>query len=211
LLRRRRDLLALTAVTWVFFFLYGPVEAALPVYVARDLRADAGLLGGYWTAFGVGALAATLVAGTLRGHDVRRISVWIVAGWGACLIPFAFAPVGVTVACFALGGLIYGPYIPLTYSLFQSATTTANLPAVLAARSALVMVSTPLGTLIGGPLVGAFGASETLAASGIATVALAIAASIMWTRDRPEPPTDSRANVGAWTRSECSVGEPEAG
>lgn len=38
LLRRRRDLLALTAVTWVFFFLYGPVEAALPVYVARDLR-----------------------------------------------------------------------------------------------------------------------------------------------------------------------------
>src|SRR6266540_3140226 len=168
----RRDLLALTAVTWVFFFLYGPVEAALPVYVARDLRADAGLLGAYWTAFGVGALVATLIVGTLRGHDVRRITVWIVAGWGACLIPFAFAPVGVTVACFALGGLIYGPFIPLTYSVFQSATTTANLPAVLAARSALVMVSTPLGTAIGGPLVGALGASETLAASGV------------WTRDR---------------------------
>lgn len=108
----------------------------------------------------------------------------IVAGWGACLIPFAFAPVGVTVACFALGGLIYGPFIPLTYSQFQSATTTANLPAVLAARSALVMVSTPLGTAIGGPLVGALGASETLAASGIATVALAIAASFLWAGDR---------------------------
>jgi predicted MFS family arabinose efflux permease len=188
LLRRRRDLLALTAVTWVFFFLYGPVEAALPVYVARDLQADAGLLGAYWAAFGVGALAATLVAGTLRGHDVRRITVWIVAGWGACLIPFAFAPVGVTIACFALGGLIYGPFIPLTYSLYQSATTTANLPAVLAARSALVMVSTPLGTAIGGPLVGALGASETLAASGVATVVLAIAASIVWTRDRAGAP-----------------------
>ena len=25
-----------------------------------------------------------------------------------CVIPFAFAPVLVTVACFALGGLIYG-------------------------------------------------------------------------------------------------------
>jgi predicted MFS family arabinose efflux permease len=46
------------------------------------------------------------------------------------------------------------------------------------------MVSTPLGTLIGGPLVGALGASDTFAASGIATVALAIAASIVWTRDR---------------------------
>jgi predicted MFS family arabinose efflux permease len=197
LLRRRPDLLALTAVTWVFFFLYGPVEAALPVYVARDLRADAGLLGAYWTAFGVGALAATLVAGTLRGHDVRRITVWIVAGWGACLIPFGFAPVGVTVACFALGGLIYGPFIPLTYAQFQSATTTANLPAVLAARSALVMVSTPLGTAIGGPLVGALGASETLAASGVATLALAAAASIVWRRGRAGVPDRSGGERGA--------------
>ena len=30
-LLRRRDLLGLTVVTWVFFFLYGPVEVALPV------------------------------------------------------------------------------------------------------------------------------------------------------------------------------------
>ena len=187
LLRRRRDLLALTAVTWVFFFLYGPVEAALPVYVARDLQADAALLGAFWTAFGVGALAATLIAGTLRGHDVRRITVWIVAGWGMCLIPFAFAPVGVTMACFALGGLIYGPFIPLTYALFQSATTTANLPAVLAARSALVMISTPLGTALGGPLVGSIGAAETLAASGAATVLLAVAASALWNLESAPP------------------------
>ncbi len=184
LLRRRRDLLALTAVTWLFFFLYGPVEAALPVYVARDLRAGATLLGVYWTAFGVGALAATLVAGTFRGHDIRRVTLFIVAGWGACLIPFGFAPAVVTVVCFALGGLIYGPFIPVTYSLFQSATSTANLPAVLAARSALVMGATPLGTAIGGVLVGGLGASETLAASGIATVALAIAASLVWTTSR---------------------------
>jgi hypothetical protein len=117
-----------------------------------------------------------------------------------CLIPFAFAPVGVTVACFALGGLIYGPFIPLTYSLFQSATTTANLPAVLAARSALVMVSTPLGTAIGGPLVGALGASETLAASGVATVALAVVAAIVWTRRRPgatDRPEGERGSLDA--------------
>jgi predicted MFS family arabinose efflux permease len=196
-LRRRRDLLALIAVTWVFFFLYGPVEAALPVYVARDLGADAALLGTYWTAFGVGALAATLIAGTFRGHDVRRITLWIIVGWGACLIPFGFAPVGVTVACFALGGLIYGPFIPVTYSLFQSATTTVNLPSVLAARSALVIVSTPLGTAIGGPLVGALGASKTLALSGAATVALAIAASLVWTRDRAGAPDLSEGERGS--------------
>ncbi len=67
LLRRRRDLLSLTALTWVFFFLYGPVEAALPVYIARDLDADAALLGAYWTTFGVGALGRH----THRRHTPR--------------------------------------------------------------------------------------------------------------------------------------------
>ena len=179
-LLRRPELLSLTVVTWVFFFLYGPVEVALPVYVAIDLQAPAGLLGVYWTTFGVGALAASLITGTIRGRNMRRITLLIVAGWGACLLPFAFAPIPVTLAAFAIGGLIYGPFIPLTYALFQSSTTAANLPSVLAARSAVVMVSTPLGTAIGGPLVGSLGASETLAASGLATLLLAAVATVLW-------------------------------
>ncbi len=182
LLVRRRDLLGLTALTWVFFFLYGPVEAALPVYVAHDLGADGALLGAYWMAFGIGALAATLVTGTLRSGDIRRATLLIVAGWGACLLPFAFAPVGVTLVCFAVGGLIYGPFIPLTYAQYQSATPPASLPSVLAARSAIVLLSTPLGTAIGGPLVGRLGASETLVASGALTVLLAAAGRFLWAK-----------------------------
>jgi MFS family permease len=190
-LLRRPDLLGLTIVTWLFFFLYGPVETALPVYVAHDLDADAGLLGLYWTSFGLGALVATLITGTLRARNLRRVALLIVAGWGACLLPFAFAPVGVTLVCFAAGGLIYGPFIPLTYALYQSSTTTANLPSVLAARSALMLVSTPLGIVIGGPIVESIGAAETLTASGIATVVLGAAASILWPRE----------NAGATRRS----------
>ena len=182
-LLRRPDLLGLMVVTWLFFFLYGPVEAALPVYVAHDLDAGAGLLGIYWTSFGLGALAATVITGTVRARNLRRVTLLIVAGWGVCLLPFAFAPVGVTLICFAAGGLIYGPFIPLTYALFQSATTTSNLPSLLAARSALTLVSTPLGTAIGGPIVESIGAAETLTASGIATVVLAAAASILWPRE----------------------------
>jgi MFS family permease len=189
MLARRRDLLALTALTWVFFFLYGPVETALPVYVARDLRADGSLLGAYWTAFGVGALAATLITGTLRSGNVRRATLLIVAGWGACLLPFAFAPVGVTLVCFALGGLIYGPFIPITYAHFQSATPPASLPSVLAARSAIVLLSTPVGTVIGGPLVGGLGATGTLVASGALTVLLAVAGRFLWVGEGGgEPP-----------------------
>ena len=183
-LLRRADLLGLIVLTWLFFFLYGPVEDALPVYVAHDLHAGAGLLGAYWASFGIGAFASTLITGTLRGRSSRLIVVLIVAGWGACLFPFAFAPVAITLACFFLGGLIYGPFIPLTYALFQSATTTGRLPSLLAARSAALIIATPLGTAFGGPLVASLGAAQTLTASGAATVLLAGVAAAIWRRSR---------------------------
>ena len=53
-------------MTGVFFFLYGPVEVALPVHVAQELHGSAGLLGLYWTVFGVGATLGGLGAGLLR-------------------------------------------------------------------------------------------------------------------------------------------------
>ena len=193
-LLRRHDLLGLIVLTWLFFFLYGPVEDALPVYVAHDLDAPARLLGAYWTSFGVGALASTLLIGMLRSHATRRVTLLIVAGWGACLVPFAFAPTAVTLLCFALGGVVYGPFIPLTYALFQSITTTANLPSVLAARSAALTVATPLGTAIGGPIVAGIGARWTLTASGVATVLLAAIATPIWQRGRSHGSVLERAS-----------------
>ena len=190
-LLRRRDLLSLTIVTWFFFFLYGPVEVALPFHVARELGGSAQLLGAYWTSFALGALTASLVTGALRTGDLRGIGIAIIAGWGACLLPFAFAPVPVTLVCFAAGGLIYGPFVPLTYALFQSATPAADLPAVLAARGTVVMASTPLGIALGGPLVSFLGGSGTLVASGLATVVLAAVSLLVWPREpasgRDEP------------------------
>jgi predicted MFS family arabinose efflux permease len=183
----RTNLLSLIVLTWLFFFLYGPVEDALPVYVAHDLNASAGLLGAYWASFGVGAFASTLLTGTLRGRNSRRITLLIVAGWGACLVPFVFAPVAVTLVCFAAGGLIYGPFVPLTYALFQSATTTANLPSLLAARSAALIIAAPLGTAIGGPLIAGLGAARTLTASGAATILLAAVATVTWRRGHDQP------------------------
>jgi predicted MFS family arabinose efflux permease len=122
-----------------------------------------------------------------------------VAGWGACLVPFAFAPPSVTLVCFAVGGLVYGPFVPLTYALFQSITTTANLPSVLAARSAALIVSTPLGAAIGGPLVANLGAAWTLTASGVATVLLAAVATPIWRGSRSREPAPSLEPIASRT------------
>ena len=138
------------------------------------------LFAAYWAAYGIGALVSSLIIGTRRARENRTVIVLMVAGWGACLIPFGFAPIGVKVGWMPLGGLGYGPFIPLTYAIFQSATNTANLPSLLAARCALTVVATPLGTVVGGPLVAAIGAAATLPPSGPATILLAACTSFAW-------------------------------
>jgi len=133
----------------------------------------------------------------LRGRATRRITLLIVAGWGACLVPFAFAPAAATLVCFAVGGLVYGPFVPLTYALFQSITTTTNLPSVLAARSAALIVAAPLGTAIGDPIVASLGARWTLTASGAATVLLAAIATPIWQRARSHESAPSPEQIAA--------------
>lgn len=178
---RRHGLTGLILLSVAFFFIYGPVEDALPVYVVHHAHRDGSrLLGEYWTVFGVGALIGALWAGRRTPGNPRAVTVAIVAGWGACLLPFGFAPVGVTLACLALGGAIFGPFLPLTYSLLQSAVPTSELPSLLAARSAFTVVAAPLGTAIGGPLVGWLGPATVLVGSGAATMALAAVALGVW-------------------------------
>jgi hypothetical protein len=69
---RDSRLLGLLAVTCVFFFLYGPVEVALPLYVAHDLHGSPALLGAYWTAFGIGAVAGAMAPAGCAGAACPR-------------------------------------------------------------------------------------------------------------------------------------------
>ncbi|MFD5413279.1 MFS transporter [Streptomyces nojiriensis] len=175
LLRKQPELLGVLALTWFFNFLYGPAEVALPLHVTDDLHAGPGLLGLYWTLFGAGAVLGGLAAGALRRLPLWPVTLGIVAGWGLALVPFGLgAPAAVTLACFTLGGLIYGPFTALSYTLFQERTPAASLTTVLAARSAALLTAGPVGTALGGPLIALLGPRQVLAASGLATVALAV-------------------------------------
>jgi Transmembrane secretion effector len=166
-------LLGLTAVTCVFYFLYGPVEVALPIYVARDLGGSPALLGAYWTAFGIGAVAGGLGAGLLRNGRLFTVVAVIIMGWGAALLPIALTgTVWLGLAGLAVGGLIYGPFTAICVALFQLVSPPHMLSRVLAARTALTIPSTALGTLAGGPAVTALGARPTLLASALLTIAL---------------------------------------
>lgn len=187
-LRGQPELLGVLGLTWLFFFLYGPVEVALPLHVTQDLHASAGLLGLYWALFGVGAILGGLAAGTLRRLPLWPVTLGIVAGWGAALVPFGLgAPPAVTVTCFALGGVIYGPFTALSYTLFQDRTPAQWLTTVLALRGAALLTASPVGTALGGPLVAAMGPRAVLAWSGAATLALAGAAALIRAGRAPAP------------------------
>lgn len=180
LLRGHPELLGLLTLTWFFNLLYGPVEVALPMHVTGDLHAPGTLLGLYWTLFGVSAVLGGLAVGALRQLPLWPVTVAMVVGWGLCLLPFGFdVPTPVTVACFTLGGAIYGPFEALSVTLMQAKSPPRHLAAMLAARGATLLTGSPLGAALGGPLTTALGPRATLGASGLATVALGAVASVL--------------------------------
>jgi MFS family permease len=180
MLRSHPELLGLLTLTWFFNFLYGPVEVALPLHVTGDLHAPGTLLGLYWMLFGIGAVLGGLAVGALRQLRLWPVMVAIVVLWGLALLPFGFdVPTAVTVACFTLGGAIYGPFVALSVTLMQAKSPPQHLAEMLAARSAALLTASPLGTALGGPLTAALGPRATLSASGLATVVLGVVASAL--------------------------------
>ena len=182
---RSRPLAGLLALTVAFFFLYGPVEVALPLYVTGPLHGSAALLGLFWTVFGIGATAGSIIAGLTRRLPVWPVLMAAVIGWGAALAPLGLLRLPVpALACFAAGGLLYAPYPALSATLFQRESPTELLSQVLAARGALTVLATPLGTALGGPLTAWLGAQHTLLVSAAATIASGLAAIALLTTQR---------------------------
>ncbi|SDR97721.1 MFS transporter [Actinopolymorpha singaporensis] len=180
-LRGRPTLLGLLVLTWAFNLLFGPVEVALPLHVTGGDRGHTELLGAYWTAFGLGAVAGGLTVGALRRLSPAPVLLAVVGCWSLILLPFGFGPpTAVELVCFGLGGMIYGPFPAVSYTLLQSRTPPAALSSVLAARSAVLLTAAPVGTAIGGPLTSVLAPAHVLAGSGAATLLLALTAVLAW-------------------------------
>lgn len=176
-------LLGLLLLSFAFFFLYGPVEVALPLYVVGPLHGSAGLLGVFWAVFGVGALIGSITTGLLRRLPLWPTAIAAVIGWGFALLPLGLLDARAAVlASFAIGGLLYAPFPALSATLFQRESPPDRLSEVLAARGALTVLAAPVGTALGGPLVVATGAQTTLLISALATITLGLVALTLYPR-----------------------------
>jgi hypothetical protein len=193
---RSKPLAGLLALTVVYYFLYGPVEVALPLYVTGPLGGGAALLSLFWTVFGIGATVGSIIAGLARRLPVWPVLVVAVIGWGAVLAPLGLfrLPV-IAMACFAAGGLLYAPYPALSATLFQRESPPVLLSQILAARGALTVLATPLGAALGGPLTTWLGAQHTLLASAAATIASGLVATAFLVGRRREPSQDATSRL----------------
>ncbi|WP_331742705.1 hypothetical protein [Streptomyces sp. NBC_01006] len=134
---------------------------------------------------GIGSTLAE-VDRALRHRHVDVVGCWpttvgIVIGFGALMLPLGLgAPTAMSLVRFGMAGLLWPPYSSLSTALFQRSAPSALLPQVLAASSAVRVLSVPLGTALGGPLVAGLGAvgALRLSGTGIALVGLAAATAL---------------------------------
>jgi MFS family permease len=161
-----------TLLSLVFFFSYGPLEAAMPLYSDAILQTDARGYGLLWSALAVGALVGTLSSAALS----RRLRLGIVLPliallWGASLLPMAFTN-KLWSACglLLLGGLMWGPYTPIETTLLQRNVPKEQLGRVFGARSTLLTGGSPLGLAVGGILLSFVSATSVIAFSALACI-----------------------------------------
>jgi MFS family permease len=167
----------LIGVTFLFNFLYGPIDVGLPIFVRQSFAAGATLYGELFVVFGVGSLIGGLAVGGLRRESVVQwVTVLSIFGWGGAALLLAAAPTpAIALLAFGLGGLVYGPFTAASVSAIQGATPVAELGPVISIWAAFTIGALPLGTALGGPLVAGLGTRRTFALCGALTLVLAVA------------------------------------
>jgi MFS family permease len=162
----------LALLSMVFFFSYGPLEAALPIYAKQTLRAGASGYGLLWTSFGTGAFAGVLMLTRLSRRWRPSIALPAIAVlWGALLLPLLFVrQLPAAMLLLAVAGAAWAPYTPMEISLLQRLIPAEIRGRVFGARHSLVAGAAPLGAACGGVLLQFLPAPRVIAVSSLACI-----------------------------------------
>lgn len=176
-IRQDRVLFWMAIILATSNFMAGPMFAViLPVFVKEttDRASDLGLI---LSAAGVGALAGTLLYGTV-GLRIPRRAIWI----GSFLLsPMQFwilamePPVLWLMPMAVVAGLVVGPINPFMVTIRHERSPAALRGRVFASYSAIALAVQPLGMLTVGNALERFGLQPTLVTLGIASQLLGIA------------------------------------
>ncbi len=172
LLVRRKEIRLLTILSVIFFFAYGPLETALPLYSDRILHAGAQGYGLLWSGFGVGALVGVLLTSVVAARFRPGVSQPLIAIlWGGFLCPLVIIhSLPLALLCLALGACSWAPYTPIETSLLQRLIPPSVRGQVFGARLAITTAAAPLGALVGGFLLAYLSPALVIGISGFACI-----------------------------------------
>lgn len=198
-----RTLAASTGVWNVFAYAR---YAMLVVFLARDLRLDAGAIGLVFTIGSLGFLAGTFLPmrAAARLGLGRALVVGIVGTMpGSILIALADGPPQVAAAIVALGLALQGIADPLydvnQFSLRQAVTPPSLQGRVAASVRVVIRGAVPIGALLGGVTAGPIGLRGVM---WLGALGAPLALAIVWFSPvrklrRPPAPVWAEAETGA--------------
>ena len=182
---------------WIPLFVAGDAAwqaffAAVPVLVVERFGADAKIAGALFAAFGAGALSGNILSFrflTQRVDGLRLI---------ALSVPFQAAPlwvlpldVGAPALFLAVlvSGVANGICNPSIHSIWTLRMPPAIRPKAMAASSTIWGLGMPLGLLVAGPVLSAYGTGPVLIGfAGVQSVCmLGVAAASLSARGRTQP------------------------
>jgi predicted MFS family arabinose efflux permease len=182
---------------WIPLFVAGDAAwqaffAAVPVLVVERFGADAKIAGALFAAFGAGALTGNFLSFRFLTHRLDGLRLI------ALSVPFQAAPLWVLpldVGAAALfvavlaSGVANGICNPSIHSIWTLRMPVSIRPKAMAASTTIWGLGMPLGLVVAGPVLSAFGTGPVLV--GFAAVQsvcmLGVAAASLSARDRVEP------------------------
>lgn len=173
----RPIVLAVTLLSFFFFFAYGPLEVALPVAARVTFHTNALGYGILWTAYAVGSVAGLLV---LRARYQRFPTTMILCAiavmWGLLTAALALtATLASAMIVLLVAGFLWSPYNALESSFMQMQVPERVQGAVFSMQSSfLYMLAVPLGAMAGGWALSRTTPQAVMLASGAACVVAGI-------------------------------------
>lgn len=196
-IRMHPAVVSVTILSGLFWFSYGPTEAALPLYVPRQLAGGITELSYLFMAVSIGALIGGLL--TPRLASLRRTGIIltsIMLGWGVLQVVFAHQhDFKIAFLIWFVAGIVWGPYFALQATFIQRRTPADQLGSVIGIQSGILSPLMPLGAAAGGAIMRVISPEQVVLLSGWMCVVGAATIFIPpWLRERD--PENTFGEVG---------------
>lgn len=142
--------IAIVALSTVYYLVYGPFETASPGFVRDQLGGGEGGYSLIWALFGVGALLSLPLAPWLARYRPGLVNAVGALAWGLTMLPLAVVDSLAAAALhFFAGGVLWGPYTTVETGALQRWVPPERHGTVFATQRGLLATATPVGAALG--------------------------------------------------------------